>query len=761
MRWRSAWDSTSTVHEMAKNLRGWGDVSAPPRWRRWRVPALVLAGGLTLSVAGAGYAERQGRQRDAQAFESLADGIDQQIRERLGRSAEVLFGLRGLFAAEPVNRAHFAAYVASEGIIDRLPGLQAVDFAPPVNPGHVAAYETAVRRDTSLSAPAYARFQVHPPAGGQVTYPIQYVAPLAGNEAALGFDLGSEPMRRAALEEARDTGDTVATAPIELVQLAGTPTQRRGVLVFLALYDPTQQLNTGPERRRAFAGVVLTVLRTQDLLGALTGARPVVNFEVYDIGRTIDGPATEVAGAELFSSDGRFLAAHPERVRGPHQFGDVDAGGRRWRLFARVGPAFASSPSRTWRLIVLLVGSSVSALATWPVLLVGNARHRRRAEMLGSFLALTPDAVVITDEDGLIRRTNYRFEELFGYPAHEVAGAPVEILLPESLRAVHATHRDRYRQAPVVRAMGQGLELVGRRRDGSEFPVDVALAPLRLEEGTTLLAAAIRDATPAKAAEAALEAALEQQRVAAERLRETDRLKDEFLHTTAHELRTPLAALSGFLELLQDPAGMEEATRQELLSRAAANTGHMVEMVEQLLDLSLLQAGKVDLELRPLLLSEEVAAQLQRLAPRFRYHRLTYEVPNGLMVTADRAALGKVLHHLLSNATRFAPPGTQVTIAGAAAGHEVTVSVSDAGPGIPPADLPYIFDRFYQAAYPPPGTRGTGTGLAIVAGYVALMNGRVGASSEPGQGATISFTLPRVRPATATEGSAAPRGTNR
>ncbi len=360
---------------------------------------------------------------------------------------------------------------------------------------------------------------------------------------------------------------------------------------------------------------------------------------------------------------------------------------------------------------------------------VRDVTERRRAEEQSrALLDTAPDAMVIVDAEGTIVLVNQRLEAMFGYGRDDLLGQPVEVLVPERFSG-HAARRETYAAAPTVRPMGQGEVLFGKRRDGSEFPVEISLAPVETDRGM-LVSAAIRDST---------------ERVETERrLRELDRLKDEFLSVVSHELRTPLTAIGGFAQLLLaqgeriDPAG-----RADMLGRIARNASEMDRLVGQLLDLSRLDAGQVEVTPVGLDLVDTVEACLASLADAVS-GRVRVEVPAGTTVVADAHAVDRVLSNLLTNAVKFSPPDADVEVQAAPAKDgEVVVRVVDHGLGIPAAEREKVFERFYQVAGSSTGPRnGTGIGLSIVRRYIELLDGTVWVDDTPGGGSTFSFTLP-------------------
>jgi PAS domain S-box-containing protein len=243
-----------------------------------------------------------------------------------------------------------------------------------------------------------------------------------------------------------------------------------------------------------------------------------------------------------------------------------------------------------------------------------------------------------------------------------------------------------------------------------------------------------QDLTERRLAEERLKEAVEQ-------LREADRLKDEFLALVSHELRTPLAAIVGF-SLALSQAGEDEEVRAQVADRIAGNAEEMRRMVERLLDFSRLQAGRVEVEPLVIRLHEAIDRICLNLSGILGEHVVEVDVDPGIAALADVDGLSRILSNLITNAVKFSPPGSSVSLRAEQHGGWITISVQDAGTGIPPELQPLIFERFYQAPNQPPGRRGTGVGLAIVHRYVELHGGRIWLESEPGRGSTFFFTLP-------------------
>ena len=237
-------------------------------------------------------------------------------------------------------------------------------------------------------------------------------------------------------------------------------------------------------------------------------------------------------------------------------------------------------------------------------------------------------------------------------------------------------------------------------------------------------------------------------------LDQASKLKDQFLANVSHELRTPLNSVIGFSDLLLTMASPESPplteTQRDYLETIARNGRHLLELINELLDLSKIAAGRMQLRLEPLVLDGVLreAADTVRAQLEARHHRLELEPPEeSVTVTADHGRLRQILLNLLSNAIKFTTDGGRITLSGRleAGGRSVRVAVTDTGIGVAPDDQAKLFQEFVQLdASPSRRYEGTGLGLALSKRLVELHGGTIGVDSELGKGSTFWFTLPQA-----------------
>jgi len=369
---------------------------------------------------------------------------------------------------------------------------------------------------------------------------------------------------------------------------------------------------------------------------------------------------------------------------------------------------------------------------------------------LMALMHASEEIVISKTLDGIVRSWNLGAEQRFGYKAHEMIGQSIRRLIPPELQAEEDNFLARLRRGETI----ERYETTRIDRHGQRFEVSLSLSPIRDRNGHIIGAVKVgHDISARRRMEAELqqilterEHLLESERAARSEAERLSHIKDEFLATLSHELRTPLNAIQGWATVLRQDK-VSEADRAKGLETIERNVRVQAQLVNDLLDMSRIVAGKIHLEVQALYLHDVIEAAIQSIKPSADAKRIRIRTLLDTRigkVRGDPNRLQQVLWNLLSNAVKFTPAGGFVQVVLERVNSHVEIMVEDSGMGIPPEFLPYVFDRFRQAA--PTMTRrhgGLGLGLSIVRSLVELHGGSVRVKS-PGenQGATFVISLP-------------------
>ena len=349
-----------------------------------------------------------------------------------------------------------------------------------------------------------------------------------------------------------------------------------------------------------------------------------------------------------------------------------------------------------------------------------------------------PDSVLVVDTEGRIVYCNQIAMKTFKYTYDEMLDLMIEALIPTKFRTHHPDLRNEYIARPNGRLMGEGKEIFAQRKDESEFPAEMMLEPVEINNNLFTLAI-VRDITERKQAEKELI-------TAKEKAEESDRLKSAFLANMSHEVRTPLNSIIGFSELLADP-DYEEVQKNEFIHLIAANGNQLLTIISDIMDISKIESGEMKIYSTQL----DALKFISRIKEQFSFQaeaknlELKLSLPDTekeIIIYADADRLHQILNNLIINAIKFTAKGS-IEIGYQLWGNMIEFYVRDTGIGIPEEYQDKIFDRFRQVEDASSRTYGgNGLGLAISKNLVELMGGKIWVESEPGKGSTIYFTIP-------------------
>lgn len=399
------------------------------------------------------------------------------------------------------------------------------------------------------------------------------------------------------------------------------------------------------------------------------------------------------------------------------------------------------------------------------------------------------EGIIIVDQDGTIILANPVSERMFGYREGELNGVHLGELLPERLREMHAHYRADYFKNPSPRRMGVGRDLLASRKDGTEFPVEVSLSYVNLEDRLIVIAFII-DITFRKKSEEALRRSEEQLIIyaaelerkvksrtdaldktirelellnknleeqiaerrraqdeaqkALQREREVNELKTKFVSTASHEFRTPLSSVLSSASLIRkyrEKGDLEKIDKH--IDRIKSSVGHLTNILNDFLSLGKLEEGMVDVALELLDLDEvfgDIVEELRLTLKRGQDIVLSTEGTKR-PIASDPKVIRNIAFNLVSNASKYSDEGKMIYVRLAYHEDHITLEIRDEGIGIPEEETKHIFERFFRASNAS-NIQGTGLGLNIVKRYVSLLKGSIGFTSEYGKGSTFTITVP-------------------
>ena len=391
---------------------------------------------------------------------------------------------------------------------------------------------------------------------------------------------------------------------------------------------------------------------------------------------------------------------------------------------------------------------AVFTIALAAIILVRNKKAEksvRESELrTRTIIENATDGIITIGEQGLVQSFSPAAEEIFGFTASEVIGKNIKMLMPEPTRSEHDDYLKNYLQTGEGRVVGQNREVIGLRKDGTQFSLDLAVGEAVLGD-EHIFTGIVRDITDRKRAESELHDA----RDAAE---EATKAKANFLSAMSHEIRTPMNGVVGMIDLLREST--LDADQLQMVDTVKSSAYSLLTIINDILDFSKIEAGKLDLEEIPISIADAVEGVGEALAVTARNKNIRLcvyvdpDIPDGLI--GDQVRLRQIIFNLGGNAIKFTEQGKVLIRADRMPGDDddqvmVRLQVIDDGIGIPEAAQKTLFQAFSQVdASTTRRFGGTGLGLSICQRLVELMGGEIGVNSVEGEGSTfhVTVTLP-------------------
>jgi PAS domain S-box-containing protein len=719
----------------------------------WSTLFLCLA--MTVFVWHLVSSATERRARDE--FDDIVAGLQQRIVEQIATYEQGLRSGRALFvASDMVSRGEWRKFVDGLDIEHNYPGMQGFGYAMAIGPEDLTPVQAGVR------AEGFPAFRVFPEGRRPLSTPIIYLEPFnTANQRAFGFDMMSEAVRRQAIELARNSGETVVSAPVTLVQDAARPGQP-GFLMYVPLYFPHTVPPGAGERVANFRGVVYAPFRMHDVMQKVgAAAARAVSVEVFD-GHSASGGTLMYASTERTA---RATSAYPNAFMAT---ASIAVPQHRWTMRVVSLPLFEESIDRQKSQIVLVAGVVISLLF-FGVARTLTARHEYAAALAeqmrvalqqseltyeAMFNAAAEFSIIATDLDGTITSFNRGAARMLGYEPAEVVGQRSidSFHLPDELaeRAQQLTqlHGTVVRKADVLLAVArkggaEAHEWTLQAKSGLQFPVRLVVTAIVDGAGKVSgFLGVAHNISSQRDLQTSLIAAKEGAEAAS-------RAKTEFVANMSHEIRTPMNAVLGISHLL-GKTGLD-AEQRKYLDMISSSGRALLAILNDILDFSKIEAGRMELSPQAFSLDEMLDAMVSIMTVNAGDKDLELvvvaeaDVPRQLV--GDGLRLQQILSNLVTNAIKFTSEGELSLVVQRAATDDGALAlrflVRDSGIGMDPAQQARLFSPFTQAdASTTRRFGGTGLGLAISRSLAELMGGTIAVDSAQGEGSLFTLTVP-------------------
>lgn len=375
--------------------------------------------------------------------------------------------------------------------------------------------------------------------------------------------------------------------------------------------------------------------------------------------------------------------------------------------------------------------------------------------------------IIVVNGLGEIVMSNHFANNLFGYQEDEIVAEKLEKLIPQRYHHAHVHHREGYIAKPQARTMGTGMTLSAQRKDGTEFPVEISLGHFETEESKYVIAF-ISDITKRHESEAEirklntsleekvasrteelqktlaeLQASKENLTKSLEKEKEVNDLKSRFVSMASHEFRTPLSTILSSISLMAKYETTEDQPKRDKhIDRIKSSVKTLTDILNEFLSLGKIEEGKVDINFESFDLTLFIQGLFNEMNVLLKNGQELELIHHGNTICySDAGLLKNVLINLISNAIKFSPENSKITIATTIQNDQTEIKVIDHGIGIPEKDQVHLFERFFRATNVT-NIQGTGLGLHIVGRYIELLNGQISYQSQLEDGSIFIIQLP-------------------
>lgn len=688
--------------------------------REWFAFFILLLG-VVSTLLFAVYANRAAMSKEEIQFTNFVQRTQETVANELDTYVALLRSGSGLLESnEDTTAEEFRTFVERLDLRERYPGVQGLGYALRLEPSEVGDFEEAAR----TTIPEY---QITPDYMRDEYFPILYLEPRdERNETALGYDMSTEAVRWQAMQQARDTGQPAASGKVVLRQELHEDLQP-GFLIYSPIYRGANPPANVSERRERLIGFVYSPFRAKTFMEALPFIQTTnsgLHFAVYD--------GTEIQLESLLYSNSSIPVTSTTPF---YQTRTINTAGRAWTIEFWSTPNFGDSLERDLVPIILSGGLTISFL----VFVLARSQYRalleaqrRSAELRISQQELRQSRgqyqLVVENTEDLVNLLDMDGRYIYASPSHEkITGyTSAELLEKRLIEFVHPEDAKKVEKELAKISTGKTMKTVYRfqHRRGHYLTVEGVGSGIADESGIPyVMVTTSRDIT---------------QRV------ELEQKKDEFISIASHELKTPVTSIKAYAQYLKVRFSKQGDTQASgLLEKMDHQLNKLTVLISDLLDVSKIEAGKLQLHREYFDLNELAAEVVEEMQRTTDTHTLSIEGRVIRKLYGDRERIGQVIINFLSNAIKYSPEGKWVKVVLAANATHATLSVQDNGIGIPREKQRKLFTRFFrvdgnkQETFP-----GLGLGLYISAQIIRRHKGKIWVESEPGQGSAFCFTLP-------------------